>query len=160
MPLRNLAIILLAVMLCTALLPSCKESCDDILCSPAPPVLEVLVLDTVVIDTTVMVYDTTAMDSVLVARKDTVTRIVTSADVLLQRLVNGNYMTFDSLTPSESSYIRGTKEGLPADTFLIVARRGERADTVDNAFLKQTEGCCSYPIVGRYIMRLPKTPQE
>jgi hypothetical protein len=158
--LRPLHVVVLAAV--TALmLAACSDHCTDVACAPAPPPLTVIVNDTVTIDTTVLVSYTNPV------RVDTVdttlvkVRAISDAEVILQRVIGADTVTFDTVRPQGAGSVEFTLltvDNLPDTTFQVRATRGTRTAVRSGLKLEQVEGCCPYPVVGRYALQLPSVP--
>lgn len=107
------------------------DNCIDVQCAPAPPPLTVMVKDSV-----------------------TATQFVTDAEVTLWRVNGADTVVFDTLLLSDSSYVLNDAGGLPSNLFLVRAMRGQRCGKQAGLQLKMVEGCCGYPIVGRFTLVL------
>ncbi|MCB0713095.1 MAG: hypothetical protein KDD67_12255 [Ignavibacteriae bacterium] len=137
----------------------CKEGCDGVVCSPAPPGLIVTVEDTLAVIDTVMVYDTTAMDSI--ATFDTTNTIIkTNEAVVTIHTVSGDQIgdavaTLDIIT-TDTSYILSDISNLQSTNYTLIAQRGNRIDTTTDLTIRTVDGCCGYDVIGVYRMRLPE----
>jgi hypothetical protein len=153
--------LLLLGALIAAVLAACSDHCTDVACAPAPPPLTVIVSDTVTIDTTVIVTYTNP------ARVDTVdttlvkVRAISDAEVVLQRFIGADTVTFDTMQTQGAGSVEFTLlsvDGLPDTTFQVRATRGNRRAVRTGLRLQQVEGCCPYPVVGRFTLQLPSVP--
>lgn len=137
------------------LLPAagCTDPCDGVLCGPAPVPLEVLVTDTVSVDTTLYWQVGNGMidsvDTVLVVR-----RYTANADVTLRSVSGSDTTAFETLSPDGILYTRASVDGLPATLFLVVADLNGRR-VLKEAEVRHGEGCCPVTVVGHFEMALP-----
>lgn len=138
-------------------LNGCKEGCTDVNCAPAPPLLTVLVRDTITELVPGRGVDTLTGDSIDVV--DTVEFIRPTTDVLLtlHPLVSGvagaPFDTVRSIT-SDTVFLYDDRSRIPSGEFALVAARGSRADTITALLLKHVDGCCGYDVVGSYAFTL------
>lgn len=105
------------------------DNCIDVQCAPAPPLLTVLVKDSA-----------------------TASQFITDAEVTLWRVNGIDTMAFDTLLLNDSSYVLNDTVGLPSNPFFVRAMRGQRCGKQTGLQLKIVEGCCRYPIVGRFTV--------
>jgi hypothetical protein len=152
----NLRVAFATVILFVAVSGGCTDKCSGVDCGPAPPLLRVIVNDTLTIDSTFYLQagsriDT--VDSVMV-----VYRPVTDALVTLREVSGGDTLAFDTLAASGSQYQLDDAAGLPADPFFIAVERKGRHAAPARAQLSHVDACCSYPIVGRFSIALPQKP--
>lgn len=144
-----------ALLIAIAGLHGCQEdNCVGVSCGPVPIPLEVVVRDTVGVDTTLQVTrggNLVIVDTTLIFR-----RFVEDASVRLLRAIPGDTTFFDSIPFTGVSYARNSTTGLSGNFFLLVATRGNRSDTVRDVSLREVGGCCPYSIVGRFQMDLPE----
>ncbi|MDB5036218.1 MAG: hypothetical protein JWQ98_3459 [Chlorobi bacterium] len=139
----------------------CKENCSGVECAPAPPLLQIHVLDSMRIDTVLIDSLNRPIDTTVLRPRN-----VTDATVVLQRIdsthrqINGkdtvvhDTTTFMTVPPSGDGYLLNSQDGLHGGGFLIRAERGsryglQRADTI-----RAVEGCCPYSVIGAYHMML------
>ncbi|MEP7218567.1 MAG: hypothetical protein ABI876_06600 [Bacteroidota bacterium] len=139
----------------------CKENCSGVACAPAPPLLQIHVLDSMRIDTVFIDSLNRHIDSSVLRPRN-----VTDATVMLQQIdsthkqINGkdtvvhDTTTFMTVPPSGDGYLLNSQDGLHGGGFLIRAERGtryalQRADTI-----RGVEGCCPYTVIGAYNMTL------
>lgn len=109
-----------------------NDNCVDLQCAPAPPPLAILVKDSA-----------------------TSTRFVPDAQVTLWRVNGADTVVFDTLAmSSDSSYVLADAAGLPSNSFFARAMRGQRCGKQMGLQLRLVEGCCGYPIVGRFTVVL------
>ncbi len=137
------------------LLHGCGDNCGDVVCGPVPPALVISVIDTLSVDTTLVMNQAgtpLSVDTTIVVRRPT-----TDAIVRLLRVDGGDTTAFETLAIDGAYFMRYTAGGLPAAPFLIVAMRGERGDTVRDVRVREVGGCCSYQVVGRFDIFLPST---
>ncbi|MGE3801536.1 MAG: hypothetical protein AB7H80_10980 [Candidatus Kapaibacterium sp.] len=137
----------------------CKEGCDNVVCSPAPPGLIVTVEDTLALIDTVMTYDTTAMDSI--ATFDTTNSIIKTneAIVTLHTISGGqigNAVATLDLVITDTTYVLYDISTLQSTDYALIAQRGNRIDTTIDLTIRKVEGCCGYDVIGVYRMRLPE----
>lgn len=151
-PYRILPLVRLAAMLLLLLaVGSCSgDNCVDVQCTPAPPVLEVIVrMDSVVLRTGLNgVID--SVDTLVVV--DPLTH--PDLSVTLSTGPDSAYVMFDALSYDGESFKRLDATGLPDSAFSVRARLGTSCAVRNDALLRQTEGCCPYPIVGRFELTL------
>lgn len=127
----------------------CKDGCEDVLCAPAPPLLTVAVQDTITI---VNVVSADSVDTVVVTRR------TPDARVSIHGFSSGVTGPVLDAIPfgSDTMFFYNDLSRLQADTFALVAVRGNRADTVVGLSLKHVEGCCPFDVIGHYTISLPK----
>jgi hypothetical protein len=158
--LRPLHVVVLAAVM-ALVLGACSDHCTDVACAPAPPPLTVIVNDTVTIDTTVLVSYTNPTRVDTVDTTLVVTRAISDAEVTLLRINGADTVTFDTVRPQSVGSVEFTLlsvMNLPDTTFVVRATRGNRAAVRTGLRLQQVEGCCPYPVVGRYTLQLPSVP--
>jgi hypothetical protein len=158
--LRLLHVVVLAAVT-ALLLAACSDHCTDVACAPAPPPLTVIVNDTVTIDTTLLVSRTNPVRVDTVDTTLVVTRAISDAQVTLQRLNGADTVTFDTVRAQSAGSVEFTLlsvTNLPDTTFMVRATRGNRTAVRTGLKLQQVEGCCPYPIVGRFALQLPAVP--
>lgn len=133
----------------------CRDTCGDILCAPAPPLLQVAVIDTG-LDTVRMAVERTnparidTIDTVVVAQVR-----VSDAVVTLLRVDGTDTTTFDTLAPSGDLYTRSESAGLPSTPFIVRAERNGRRTQQGGLTQRNVDGCCPYSVVGFYRLQLP-----
>ena len=137
----------------------CKEGCDGVVCAPAPPALVVTVEDTLAVIDTVTRYDTTLMDSVRVP-DTTITTVPTFEATVTLHPVSGDAVqssvrTLDPVSV-DTTYVLTDPSGLAHTDYALIARRGDRADTLTGLTIRTVEGCCGYDVIGVYTMKLPE----
>ena len=137
----------------------CKEGCDDVVCAPAPPALIVTVTDTLAMVDTIMVYDTTLMDSVVAF--DTTTSTIKTGEAMVTLYGANGTEVGDSVATlnfnsSDTTYVLTDPSGLSRTDYALIASRGERRDTVTGLSIRSVEGCCGYDVIGVYKMALPE----
>lgn len=135
---------------------ACKDTCAGVACGPAPPLIEVGLLDTVSVDTTITV---TTTDPDTVREVDTtlvLLRSITDATVSVARLAGADTVVFDMLLLRNGKFYKDDQSGMPSDTFAIVARRGGRVVVQRGLTIQRVDGCCAYPVVGYFNLQLPQ----
>jgi hypothetical protein len=148
---------LLSTVLLVILAPfstGCGDSCGDIACLPAPPPLQVVVYDTLSVDTTIRRLegtDSIDVDTVIEKKAPTTDAVVTLATGLDSVLT-----TVDTLSRSDTLYSENDLSKIPGGLFRIVAVRGSRQFISTLRKLEQVEGCCPYAIVGQFTFTLPR----
>lgn len=144
-------LLVLSILLMGAAIAGCTNACDDVLCGPAPVPLEVLVTDTLSVDTTISIINSLGVidtvDTILVVR-----RYVTDALVTLHNVSGSDTTVFDTLAPSGPGYIRTIVNDLPAVPFVIRAERAGRRAFPQRAEVRHGSGCCPFTVVGRFEM--------
>ena len=132
----------------------CAENCSEVPCAPAPVPLQVVVLDSVKVDTVIV-------DSLGRSVPTTISRLgyIHDATVMLQRVSGTDTTDFESLPVSDASdsavYQRMSVIGLPADTnFVVTATRGIKYARVTGIRVRHVGGCCPYDVLGRYTLTL------
>ncbi len=130
--------LLILVVFLGILLGACSEQCVDVACGPAPPLILVIVSDSVVVG------DTTLYQPVL------------NADVRLYAddgtgITDGRRLDVDS---ADSLYRYSEAAFAPDEQYGVVAERGGKSDTVRGLSLHRVEGCCPQEIIGRYTIDL------
>lgn len=133
----------------------CVDNCSEVACAPAPVPLQVVVLDSIRVDTTFFI------DSLGRSVDSTISRLgyIHDAAVTLQRVVGTDTTDFEPLPVSDTSdsavYQRTTTIGLPSDTnFVITAARGTKSARVTGLRIKHVGGCCPYDVIGRFTLVL------
>lgn len=141
------------ILLAASLAAGCRDSCDDVLCAPTPPALQVVVSDTITVDTQLVVLrgfpavaDT--IDTAIVVRRPT-----SAASVTLRGA--RDTVAFASVPFDGSVYTKPDLAGVPDTTFLIVAERGGRRVVRGEVTVRRTTGCCAYAVIGYYRIDLP-----
>ncbi len=132
----------------------CGDSCGEIACLPAPPALEVLVVDTISVDTTIRRLeriDSIDVDTVVVRNA-----AISDATVLMVVDSSGVISSVGELRRFDSLYQEADIARIPGGEFKLRALRGARGTTSNPIAIQYVEGCCPYSIVGRYILTLPK----
>ena len=135
----------------------CKEGCDGVVCSPAPPALIVSVTDTATVKDTIQQYDTTAMDTIdVIIDTAKVFPTLEATVVLYSRNGDAIVDALTTLTPNtaDSTYILNDLTGISGNEFALIASRGERSDTTLGLTRQTVEGCCGYDVIGQYEMGL------
>jgi hypothetical protein len=133
----------------------CQDKCTDVQCAPAPTPLEVIVVDTLTVDTVFVVIN--GIDTVRTNGTVEVTRSTTDAIVTLNRVERERPLVpFDTLKTRDGIFYESDTTRLPETTFWIKVERGGRGDSTKQAQLTHVTGCCGYPIVGRFQITLPR----
>ncbi|HVZ40024.1 MAG TPA: hypothetical protein VHI13_12160 [Candidatus Kapabacteria bacterium] len=151
----RISILVTVLILMFAAVTGCADRCAGVMCSPAPTPLQVVVGDTISVDTQIVVLrgtppaDTT-VDTVLVFQRPTAQAVVT-----LWRVQGVDTVAFDTLRRDGYSYYRQDVSGLPAPSFIVRAERGTRHVSQSNLTVRHVDGCCPYDVVGYYTLALP-----
>jgi hypothetical protein len=134
----------------------CKDTCSGVNCAPAPPLLQVAVVDTAHDTMRVAVTDSAgvvdSVDTVVVVEKR-----VTSALVTLLQVSGSDTVAFDTLEAAGDTYYRNDPSGLPANPFIVRAERDGRRSQQGGLTIQTVDGCCPYSVIGFYTLRLPTT---
>lgn len=142
-------LLVLSILCIGAAIAGCADACDDVICGPMPIPLEVLVTDTLSVDTTIPVINSLgiidSVDTILVVR-----RYITDATVTLRSVSGSDTTTFDTLEPGEKSYVRNNVDDLPGVPFVIMAERAGRLSSPQRAEIRHGSGCCPFTVVGRF----------
>jgi hypothetical protein len=147
--LKTFSLAIIAVIMVTGLF-SCSDHCTDVACGPAPPPLTVIVKDTITVDT----VSIGGLDTMIVFVRPT-----TEAVVTLQHVIGNDTLTFDTLNATtENEYMLRDPSNLPDSIFMFRAERDGRAIVSGNVQVQMVDGCCPYPIIGRYTVQLPGKP--
>jgi hypothetical protein len=134
---------------------ACKDTCSGVDCGPAPPLIVATVTDTLSVDTT-LTLTTSKVDSfVTVDTTLIVRRQVTDAAVFVAQIAGADTVAFDTLQLRDGLFYKDDPARMPTGSFVLAARRGSRIALVQNLTVQQVDGCCSYPVVGRYTLTLP-----
>jgi len=130
--------VITSTLVAAAAIAGCSENCGDIVCAPAPPMLIVTVLDSVVVG-----------DTILYQRPDdAVVTLYADAGASIQ-----NPIPLE-LNSSDTTYVRHSTLQEGVEVFAVVAERGEKRDTLRSLELKRSEGCCAVTTIGWYTVRL------
>ena len=159
---RKFKALMFGVLSCTLFLvhsTGCKEGCTDVVCSPAPPALIVVVRDTMTVTVETPVFDTLTQDTVLTSI-DTVLVFPTSeANVYLYSVENNLFqepVATLTVMAADTSYMLSNLSGVSGSNFGIIASRDGRSDTLSELKITTVEGCCGYSVIGNYVMELDR----
>lgn len=151
----RIPILLTVFVLMFATVTGCANRCAGVDCAPAPPPLQVVVSDTISVDTQIVVLrgtpaiDTT-VDTVLVFQRPTA-----AATVTLWNVQGNDTVVVDTLRREGFTYNRDDLSGLPALPMIVRADRGTRFVKQANLLVRHVDGCCPYDVIGFYTLVLP-----